>query len=232
MISPRSKSTLLPDRLTRVDEIYRGDHFYLEDGDRCYFFGEYFGGLGFEGGPTNDLIYNFKIKPSAIRKKPQRERYKSAAICTVANGLRNALSRQEAESLTWVAIPPSKAVGHPDYDDRLSRALATAFGDYDADIRLLLRQRESTEADHHAQGSRLTPDELFDVLEVDATELARGPIREKGIVLFDDVLTTGKHFKCCERRLRQVPQMRDARILGVFVARRVLPNPFAGFGAA
>ena len=46
------------------------------------------------------------------------------------------------------------------------------------------------------------------------------PLRQ-GIMLFDDVLTTGKHFKSCERCLRtQVPEYFP--ITGLFIARRVL----------
>jgi len=217
---------LLPNRLTRIDDLYRGDHSYLEKGDRCYFFGEYFTGKGFEGGFTNDLILNLKIEPSAIRKNPKRRFYKEKAIQTVAAGLRRAFSRSEAEALTWVPIPPSKAKGHPDYDDRLERVLNTAFAEYDADVRLLLRQTESTEADHHADETRLPPDRLTAILEVDEAALASEPIRPSGIVLFDDVLTTGKHFKCCERRIRQVV---GVPIIGVFVARRVIPNPLGDF---
>jgi hypothetical protein len=41
-------------------------------------------------------------------------------------------------------------------------------------------------------------------------------------VLFDDLLTTGKHYKCCERRLREV--VADMPVSGLFVARRVLPR--------
>jgi hypothetical protein len=47
------------------------------------------------------------------------------------------------------------------------------------------------------------------------------------IILFDDVLTTGKHFKACERRLREIDP--TIAIAGVFVARRALPRPIDDF---
>lgn len=218
---------MLPRRLTWIDETNRNDHPYLCEGDRCLFFGEYFSGKGYQGGGTNQLILNFKCKPSVAAAHPARRRYKEQAIRTIAAGLRGAITRESAEKRTWVPIPPSKAEGDVDYDDRLQRALARAFEGYDADIRLLCRQTQSTEADHAAGGARLTPDELFQLLEIDIGALRCAPLRQE-IVLFDDVLTTGKHFKCCERRLREVISA-DTPIIGLFIARRILPDPFEGF---
>jgi hypothetical protein len=37
-------------------------------------------------------------------------------------------------------------------DDRLMRTLAKAFSGFDVDVRSLLRQSVSTEADHNAEG--------------------------------------------------------------------------------
>jgi hypothetical protein len=84
----------------------------------------------------------------------------------------------------------------------------------------------STEADHNG-GSRLTPDALHALMELDIAQLNALPLRQ-AIMLFDDVLTTGKHFKCCERRLREfVPT--NIPIVGVFIARRILPDASAEF---
>jgi predicted amidophosphoribosyltransferase len=155
-----------------------------------------------------------------------RRSYKEHAIETVATGLRKAMTQENAERMTWVPMPPSKVLGHPDHDDRLTRIMAKAFNDYDADIRPLLRQTSSTEADHNA-ASRLTPDALYALTEVDRSVLNACPVRQV-IVLFDDVLTTRKHFKCCERRLRETVAT-DVPIIGVFIARRILPDTAAEF---
>jgi hypothetical protein len=58
----------------------------------------------------------------------------------VAAGLRRAMTQADAESMTWVPVPPSKVAAHADYDDRLMRTLAKAFGGFDVDVRSLLRQ--------------------------------------------------------------------------------------------
>ena len=217
---------MLPERLTSIDETNREHHAFLEQGDRCFFFGEYFAYKGYQGGGTNQLIFNFKCKPSVAATNPGRRRYKEQAIEFVAAGLRRAMTEADAESMTWVPVPPSKVAGHADYDDRLMRTLAKAFSGYNVDVRSLLRQSMSTEADHNS-GSRLTPDALHALMELDIAQLNALPVGQ-AIVLFDDVLTTGKHFKCCERRLREVVPA-NVSVLGVFIARRILPDATAEF---
>jgi hypothetical protein len=209
---------LLPDRLTGIDETNRDQHLYLEAGDRCFFFGEYFAGKGYQGNHTNQLMFNFKCTPSDAAANPGRKMHKERAVATIAAGLRKAITQQNVERLTFVPIPPSKAAGHADYDDRLMRTLLSAFDGYDSDVRALLRQTSSTGSDHTAT-DRLSADALAALLQIDGACLAVRPLRQ-GIVLFDDVLTTGKHFKCCERRLRDVVPT-SVSIIGVFVARRI-----------
>jgi len=218
--------TLLPDRLTWIDETNRDQHAFLQEGDRCLFFGEYFAGKGYQGGGTNQLMFNFKTLPSIARANPARRSYKESAIATVATGLREVLGRNQIERLTFVPIPPSKTPDHPDYDDRLTRALTMGCAGFNSDIRLLLRRLSSTESDHRA-GARLTPEALHSLLELDFAAVAAKPVCE-AIVLFDDVITTGKSFKCCERRLREVIPA-TIPITGLFVARRILRNPFDDF---
>lgn len=211
---------MLPERLTAIDETNREQHAFLDAGDRCLFFGEYFAYRGYQGGGTNQLIFNYKCEPTVAALNPVRGRYKEQAIATVAAGLRGAITQANAERLTWVPVPPSKVIDHADYDDRLARTLARAFAGYDADVRCLLRQTSSTEADHQS-GSRISPDALFALLQVDHALLGSHALRGS-LVLFDDLLTTGKHFKSCERRLREVVPA-EVPIVGLFVARRILP---------
>jgi predicted amidophosphoribosyltransferase len=182
------------------------------------FFGEYFAGKGFQGGYTNQLIMNLKIKPSVARQNQYRGRYKAGAIREVATHLARVLGPPDKQDFTWVPTPTSKCPDHPEYDDRLPRILVGALQGHDADCRQLLRQTESTSADH--EGHRQSPEELEAVLEVDTAVLAQAAIRRRGIILFDDVLTSGKHYKCCERRLRAA--VGPVPIVGVFIARRVI----------
>lgn len=227
-ISKRSRFVLLPSRVTLVDDTNRSDHRYLEADDRCFFFGEYFARKGYEASSTNQLIFNFKCKPSIATLNAPRRTHKERAIQTIACGLRNVIARETSEQITWIPIPPSKANGHADYDDRLLRTLNAAFIGYSVDIRAVLRQAESTGADHSSD-YRITPDALYAVMQVDHQVLNSTPVH-RDVFLFDDVLTTGKHFKCCKRRLRDVLPA-DHRISGLFVARRLLPDPLEELAA-
>jgi predicted amidophosphoribosyltransferase len=217
---------LLPDRLTLIDDTNRGDHPFLEVDDRCFFFGEYFAGKSYKGGPTNQLVFNFKCKPTVAAANARRAHYKNQAIQTIASGMRRVIGQQNAERYTWVPIPPSKAIDDPDYDDRMLRTLRVAFQGYEADIRPLVRQSVSTAADHE-QEKRLTRDALRAVLEVDMANLQAIPLRD-GIILVDDVLNSGKHFKESERQLRRaIPA--DVAIVGIFVARCIHQSPMDDF---
>lgn len=49
------------------------------------------------------------------------------------------------------------------------------------------------------------------------------------IILFDDVLTTGSHFRACKDLLQE--QFLNARIVGLFIGRSQRPDPVAMFSA-
>src|SRR6185437_16567733 len=100
------------------------------------------------------------------------------------------------------------------------RTLRIAFDGYASDIRLLLRQRMSTCSDHCSGHDRMSYERLFEITELDPKYLVI-PLRPI-VVLFDDVLTSGKHYKVAKSRIREFfPQQ---PIVGVFVARRVQPR--------
>ena len=88
------------------------------------------------------------------------------------------------------------------------------------DVRALLYQVHSTAPDH-LHPSRLSVEALYGNLRLDLEILSCRPLRAC-IALFDDLLTSGKHYKCCERQLRQT--LPSTPIAGVFLMRRVLPR--------
>jgi predicted amidophosphoribosyltransferase len=65
-------------------------------------------------------------------------------------------------------------------------------------------------------------DDLLEITEVDPGQL-RTPVRPE-IVLFDDVLTSGKHYKAAKTRLRGA--LPNHPLIGLFVARANHPSPF------
>ena len=201
-----------------LDQLSRMDHPYLSAADECWYLSTYTSGAGYRAGAVNQLIANFKCPPSIAELDSPRARHKERAIGTVAARLRAAVSQSWAESVTWIPVPPSRARRDMDYDDRLMRVLRLAFARYDTDVRAALYQTASFVADH-ARLRRIGLDFLYECLRINWDALLSRPLRD-GVVLFDDVLTTGKHYKCCKRRLRQA--LPDIRISGLFVARRAL----------
>jgi hypothetical protein len=203
-----------------LDDSMRTDHAYLTAADRCWCLAEYHPGASYRVSEVNQLIVNLKCRPSIASADPRRMHYKARAMGAIARVLRAALSRSSVESTTWIPIPPSRPARDADYDDRLQRILAQAFDGYDLDLRRLLYQSEATAADH-TRAHRLSAEALYRIIGLDRTLLDLRPLRAR-IVLFDDVLTTGRHYQCCERRLRE--RLADTPIAGLFVARRVLPR--------
>lgn len=203
-------------RLTEIDDLTRPDHSFLEPTDRCYYMGEYTARAGFSASPTNDLIQNLK-KPMD-RKGRTEWKWKAWAIGTIAKDLRSILGRDGMENVTFVPAPPSKAKSELLYDDRLLQILSKAAEGYDADIRELVLQKASMEAAHESD-FRPSIRELINNYHID-DELTQVP-RNNNFVIFDDVLTTGAHFKAMQHVL--LDRFPEAQIYGLFVARRA-PN--------
>lgn len=212
-------------RFIRIDEALRPEHSYLSQDDECYFLGEYHPRAGFRAGLINDMISN--VKKSVEKRHLPEYRFKEAAILSANRMLRGALSAEAQAACTFVPIPPSKALEHPLYDDRILRVLAS--GHPPLDVRPLLAMRESTRAHHeYAEGVRRpNPDELRQLLIFNEAQMA-APLMPT-IVLFDDVITNGTHFKACKQVLLQ--RIPAARVVGLFIGRRKA-SPTAAFDFA
>lgn len=200
-----------PRRLTKVDALIRPDHRRLTDADDCYFIGEYTASQGHSYSVTNDLILNFK--KTMDRSGRPEWRYKDEAIQEAAAAFRKALaSPKNLDRLTFVPIPPSKAKGHPLYDDRLTRMLGAIRPKPPLDIRELVVQTESTDAVHD-RGVRPTPEQIQALYRIDETLTEPAP----GIIAaVDDILTTGAHFRAAKSVLST--HFPETSIIGLFIA--------------
>jgi hypothetical protein len=201
------------ERLTKVDDLTRPDHFFLTPDDACYFLGEYTARKGYAFSATNQLILNFK--KTLDKRGTAQWRYKDRAIGETATAFRTALTGGLLDRITLVPIPPSKAKGDPLYDDRLVRMLDAIRPQPRLDIRKLILQRVSTAA-VHGQANRPRPDEIQANYAIDGTLVDPKP---QTVGLVDDVLTTGAHFRAACTVIRQVYP--DVRVVGLFIARRV-----------
>lgn len=206
-----SKNTF-PQRLTKIDDLTRRDHSYLEEEDECYFVGEYTARRGYNYSATNGLIINIK-KRMDRRGKPEWQ-YKEQAIQDAAQAFRNAIGVDSLARWTLVPIPPSKAKGHHLYDDRLTRVLHAIAPNRSLDIREMLIQTHSTEP-AHLQTKRRDPKSIEKIYRLDQELLI--PIPER-VIIVDDILTTGAHYRAAKSLIsRQFP---GVKIVGLFIARR------------
>ncbi len=207
----------------KIDPSNRAAHSYLVDGDECFFFHEYTAREGPKFSAGNQLVWNLK-KP-VTQADQGHYRYKQAAIDEAAAMLSAAFDRSPwvYTQATIAAIPPSKPVGHAEYDDRMTRVVMQTCAGKGADVRELLVLAKGYEASHKSgSGARLKPGELQALYT-----LTPGAPRQT-IILVDDVLTTGAHFVACRNVIRTTHPA--ARVIGFFVARRVVPDPAADFG--
>jgi hypothetical protein len=206
----------LPVRLQKVDEHTRPDHSYLDEDDECYYLLEYAPRKGSQFSSTNDLILNLKKTVDRIGKPEYR--YKRRAIAQAAHLLRSVLNDDWLPTAVLVPIPCSKARTDPLFDDRMLQVLHQMTQGLNCDIRELLIQTESLSSFHG--GDRMTPHTLrcYYELDDDLCQLAE----PTEITIFDDILTTGCHFKAAKavfkERWPQVP------VSGIFIARRYFPT--------
>lgn len=204
---------------TRMNRISDGTR--LDEGDICYFFGEYISGGKWDASPTNQLIFNLKAD---LVQQPQRRVHKKAAIEEAIEQLVTAVSAGSLEKVTVVPMPGSKPVGHEGYDDRMLQIMsgwrARIGPTFDGRPVLVTAQERAPQHLAAAKGlARATVDELAATLALDPQYLTT-PLRET-VVLLDDVFTAGTSFKAAQRVLLQRPEVK--KVCGLFLARTVWP---------
>jgi hypothetical protein len=204
----------IPERLHRLDPITRRDHSLLSASDCCYFLWEYAPRQPAGECPGTQLIRDLKIPPTALGLRSSRRRFKRRAIAHAARALRRLLPREwPEESVSLIPMPCSKASGACDHDDRIHAVLRRAFAGREVQVRALLRTTRSVTADH-LRGTRSSRAELREVLQVRDDG---GPALRSTVVIVDDVLNSGKHFKVAQQLLLARYGVRDIR--GLFLAR-------------
>ncbi|HEX4960913.1 MAG TPA: hypothetical protein VF173_08750 [Thermoanaerobaculia bacterium] len=196
----------------KIDQLLVLDYPFLSENDECYSLREYKPRAGYAYSATNNFISNLK-KEMDRRGRPEW-RYKEEAIEEAA-GLLATLNSEWLRQTTLVPIPPSTVKDDALYDDRMLRVLRRLEErkGFALDIRELIYQTQSTRSSSRSD-RRLTIPELRAVYRVE--ESLAGP-RPGQVCLFDDLLTTGLHFKVAkELLLDRFPQM---RVMGIFLAR-------------
>jgi hypothetical protein len=209
-----SDATLFPQRLTKIDELTRGDHTFLDQSDECLFFGDYSARKGFAHSATNSLIANFK-RPVKYKNTPSWQ-YKIRDINAAAHAFSQNLGSAFSK-ITLIPIPPSKLKNDPEYDDRMIAMLQAmrAPAGITPDIRELVVQTKAMPAAHGSE-NRLPPNEWQTAYSIDEKLASPTPA---WIGIIDDVVVTGCRFRAMSNVLKaRFPQ---ARVTGLFIARRV-----------
>ena len=201
----------------QIDQSNIGDHYYLEATDVCLFLREYTSGKDYSFSATNNLISNLKKKPSRLGMPDYH--YKLQAISQCAAWLGPSFNPAWLHGATLVPVPPSKPKGDPEYDDRILKICQSISVEFPLDIRELVVQRQALRAAHESAGNRPTIDEIVANYDIDETKTTPIPSR---VAIVDDVLTAGTHFKAMQHVL--IHRFPSIIIVGVFIARRVLPN--------
>ena len=210
--------------LRAIDNLNRGDHFYLTPEDQCMFLREYTTGGGWQHSDSNQLILNLKKSPSLRLTAPKQHYWKERAIDQAAGELRQALNLPSLSGITFVPIPPSKSKTDPEYDDRLVLILRKTFSGHTVDIRELLVQPVTRASHHGGTISRSIPG-LMSGWQIDERFVTPAP---STVILFDDVLTTGASFIAAKQKLQDaLPSIN--RVIGIFIARRAIPTALDDF---
>jgi hypothetical protein len=208
-----TSDSTFPSLLTRVDASTLSDHGYLSDTDECFFFGGYTAGGGFGYSAMNNHILNFK-KDVGQRGRPGWS-YKAKAIREAAEAFSKILNGSNTRGTVFVPVPPSKCKSDSLYDDRIVQMLKAISPADPLDVRELIVQLATSEAAHGSQ-NRPTPQQIAARYTIDQALIAPGPDL---IVICDDVLVSGTHFKAAQVVLGQA--FPGVRAIGLFIARRV-----------
>lgn len=204
-------------RLRTIGDLERPDHYHLTKDDECAFFGEYTSGKSWAHSSTNQVIYNLKKKPSRARGTPQWM-HKVRTIGDLGAAIRRCVVPEALSTTLFVPIPSSKGPTHEDYDPRMMQ-VAHQIG---APARAMELISNVCDRDaFHENANTRDPEELKQQLNVSSAQI---PDDVERIILLDDMVTTGCSFRACKDLL--LDQYPGRSVYGLFVSRRVIPNPF------
>lgn len=200
-----------PDNPKKLESEFYNEHYFLGRDDVCYFYLDYIPNDNYQ----NSFINN--LKKSVEKRGTQEYSYKIWAIRKMSECLRASVENElfeelKGKSVIFVPVPPSKSKEDPLYDDRLVSILNNSG----VCCKELIRQSKSRESCHVTGGASRNIEEIYNNYTWNENESPDG--EPEVVVVFDDVLTTGAHFKACQRMIKE--HYPRATTIGVFVASR------------
>ncbi|EAK3672774.1 hypothetical protein BZ119_01475 [Campylobacter jejuni] len=180
---------------------------YLNSDDACYYFLDYKPNSGFE---ANSLVFNFK-KDLLFKNHPSWY-YRNEAIKEFAKMINNMFLNINKNIFNIIPMPTSKPKNSTEFNNRLMQTMEELlkldnsykiFDCFDVQNNLVPA---------HYNGYRNPNDLKQEILFYPPNFF------DKNIVLIDDVLTTGGHFKACKNILLEKLDP-NINIVGLFLAK-------------
>jgi len=185
----------------------------LSEGDECYYARRYVSGGKFGASEANQLIRDFKKPPD--RRSKVEWRYKVHAIEQFAAELGQFIERG-----SLCAIPGSKRRDDRAYDSRLDDVLDILSS---RNRQIIVERPFEVTVSHRAthDGGERSAESFYEMLNW--TGFKTNP---EDIVFIDDVITTGAHFKACQRLIQE--HCPGLKVYGVFWAKIIWPRRGTG----
>lgn len=206
----------IPACLQQVDELIwiQDEHHYLQRDDQCFYLWERTTGGRYDQYPTNQLIKNFQIAMEVQYTDPRHWYWKGNAITYAARALSDTMPSEWIRDYVFVPVPPSLVKSEAGYDPRLLSTLRR-ISPAAPDIREIVAQKHNATS----KEKQISPEERASNYRIDESCCTPTP---DGIVIFDDVLSGGSHFKAM--RLVLSARFPGVPILGLFLARSIRPD--------
>lgn len=194
-------------RLGEID-LALGTIKHLDSSDICWYAHDFIGGAGFRGGAVNSNILNFKKKP-----KDSWQHYRTQSIHKFALDSSGLFDCSGNNSYFVTAIPSSKAKNDPEYDNRFEDFF-NQLQKYCPCVNVTwpITVINSTEASHRMSGAR-NPEAIMKNYQFNGF----GGLKPTNLVVFDDVLTSGAHFRAYKDFL--IKNGFQGKVFGVFWAK-------------
>ena len=185
-------------------------HYYISDDDFCIYAREYISHAGYQGGQTNRYITNFKKSPD--KRETVQWGYRKQAIEAFSKEARLLFKPYSQAAIT--AIPSSTAKNDSEYDNRfedLFTELQKSRPNLNIEWPIAIKQT--------IKSSHLGGDRDPETFKKNCFWKGFRKGHPKMLIIFDDVLTTGAHFRAMSDFLKKNGY--EGEIVGVFWARTI-----------
>ncbi len=204
-------------RFIVLDEKDIHQHYFIQKEDNIIYLGLYYSREGYQG-EGNNLIYN--LKKSVDKSGSSEWQYKQGAIHSVAQKITEVMDSVSTGGgkWYWIPIPPSKLEDNPMFDDRINQILELAQSNCNNQNHIVanvIKQNVDREASSTSGNTRNVNELKGNYMMSNIPHY--NPLIDE-IMIFDDVLTTGCHFKAAQRLI--LDNHPNARVNGVFIVRR------------